>query len=140
MEHYEMWLQADRFDIVAFYPYTSIIMNALIEQSYNYKTPQHEFLEEFGAKIKEMAIAKGARWDNKVVVEIRYKCPNPNGEFVMSNLFVGFKDGIIRIGIGVWMPDKHFGTYKVTRYDEPEEVRQDRLFCETYKGIMLSAR
>lgn len=114
MNPYEMWLQPENFTVVAFYPYTSIVTCPLLEQSHNYKSSSHEFLKEFGEKIKQMVLEKGVIWDNKVVVEI--KPYTKIEEAVNSNLFVGFKDGLIRIGLGVWMVDKTHSFYKVIRF------------------------
>ena len=116
MKPYEIWLQPDKFEVVAFYPYTSNVICTFLEQSCSYKTPEHEFLEEFGEKIKEMAIAKGAKWDNKVVVEIKYKLNDVATEFVINNLFVGFKDGVIKAGLGVHMYEEHFSIYQIIKF------------------------
>ena len=99
-----MWLKADCFKVVGFYPYTSIVQKRICEQSHNYKTEDHDFIEDFGTAIQKQAIDLGVLWDNKVVVEIAAK--ESNGFFTEeSNLFVGYKDGRISIGLSVWQPD-----------------------------------
>ena len=107
-----MWLRADRFKVVGFYPYTSIVQRRICEQSHNCINADHEFLEEFGANIKAKAEKLGARWDNKVVVEI---APDKTNEYYTeSNLFVGYKDGVICIGLSVWQPDEYTKKYNQT--------------------------
>jgi hypothetical protein len=101
----KFWMKPERFTPVNFYPYTSIVTNIIWEQSHNRITDDHKTIEEFAGKIKSMAEAMGARWDNKVVVEIAYTDLMNNPRYIQSNLFIGYKDGRIVIGLGVWMAD-----------------------------------
>lgn len=103
---YKLWLQALYYDVVAFYPYTSVISNRILEQSHNYKTEEHDFIQKFADDIKSKAEELDCEWDNKVVVEIQLrKSKLYNEQRKDSNLFVGYYDGKISIGLGVWLPD-----------------------------------
>jgi len=98
-----LWLKPENFKVVGFYPYTSIVTNRILSQGHNHKTPEHDFVEEFGSAIKMKAEDLKCPWDNKVVCEIALidHMKNSNN----SNLFIGYKDGIISIGLGIWQPD-----------------------------------
>ena len=109
MKPFQFWLKADRFIPVRFYGYTSIVCNTIWEQSHNYKSEEHDMVQAFADIIEAKALALGAIWDNKVVVEIQYQSTANQPEYVMSNLFVGYKDGRIVIGLGVWMADRVHG-------------------------------
>ena len=113
MEEIKYWLKPENFEVVAYYPYTSIINLRFLSQSHNYKTVEHEMLNEFGNKIKEMAINKGCRWDNKVVVELKYKNTMLVENSFTSNIFVGFKDGLIHVGLGYYQPDSYTKEHNV---------------------------
>jgi len=80
--------------LVRFYKYPSWVMKELFVQNHNYKTAYHDNLEEFGNLIQTKAIEQGANWDNKVVVELLLDDK--------TTIFVGFKDGLIKIGLGVY--------------------------------------
>ena len=105
----KIWLKAYRFKVVGFYPYTSIVQRKICEQSYNHKTEDHDFIEDFGRNIQSKAMELGVSWDNKVVVEIAPEVTTP--EYIESNLFVGYKDGIICIGLSVYQPDSYTKQY-----------------------------
>lgn len=108
---FHFWMNADRFTPVRFYEYTSIVCLSIWEQSFNYVTEEHDMVQQFADIIKHKALALGAKWDNKVVVEIQYNNTSNNNDYLMSNLFVGYKDGRLVIGLGVWRPDaKHGGS------------------------------
>ena len=104
MKNYNIWLKADYFDIIAFYPYTSIVHMRLLEQNHNYKTEEHDFIQSFADEIWVKAEELGCKRDNKIVVEIKSKvlkdCFNIN-----SSLFVGWHDGQISIGLSMYQPD-----------------------------------
>jgi hypothetical protein len=105
MNHYKIWLQAKDFNIVAFYPYTSIVSTTILEQNHNYKTDEHDFIQAFADKIWKKAEALGCRWDNKIVVELSLDKSNHDTFRIDSNIFVGWYDGKISIGLGIWQPD-----------------------------------
>lgn len=79
--------------LVRFYKYPSWVMKELFVQNHNYKTEHHDALKEFGSIIQEEAILQGAGWDNKVVIELLIDD---------KTIYVGFKDGLIKIGLGVY--------------------------------------
>ena len=101
----EFLFRSERFKIVAFYPYTSIVQDRLIEED----TGSETFFTKFANDIKSRAIELGCQWDNKVVVEIQ-----PIGKEQVSSLFIGYKDCIICAGLSLWQPDsytKQFNKY-----------------------------
>ena len=104
MREYILWLKSTNFEVAAFYPYTSIVCNRILSQDHNYKSDEHDFLEKFGNEVLEMIVQKGLKIDNKIVVELKSKISNDFFCF-KSNIFVGFKDGCISVGLGVWQPD-----------------------------------
>jgi hypothetical protein len=69
-------------------------MKELFVQNHNFKTEYHDALKEFGEIIQEEALKQGARWDNKVVVELLLDSK--------TTIFVGFKEGLIKIGLDVY--------------------------------------
>lgn len=100
----ELWLRAEEFRPVAFYPYTSGTSNRILAQNHNYKTECHDFLEKFGERVQKMIESLDIRWDNKVVVELQY-CPKglrTDIGFKSTNIFVGYYDGIWSIGMAMW--------------------------------------
>ena len=105
MNEMQIWLKPDRFKVVGFYPYTSIVQRRILSQSHNFTVKDHDFIQEFGNAIRIKAEELGCRWDNKVVVEIK---SNETHDYFEqdSSLFVGYKDGVISIGLSVWQPDK----------------------------------
>lgn len=105
MNNFRMWLKADRFEIVAFYPYTSVVQNRILSQNHNYQTEEHEFLNEFHAEILKQADAMSIPQDNKVAYELKYKIDPSVKDYSISNLFLGYKDNIVSLGLAVWQPD-----------------------------------
>lgn len=110
MSEFKLWMKSINFKPVAFYPYTSLVSNRILEQNHNYQVKDHDFIQKFGDECLELAVKAGAKMDNKVVVELKYI--NENRHFTkVSNLFVGKYDGIICIGLGVWQPDEYVKQY-----------------------------
>jgi len=105
LHNFNIWLKADRFEIVAFYPYTSIVQNRILSQNHNYQTEEHEFLKEFHDGILNQAKTMGIPEDNKVAYELKYKMDPSVKDYTMSNMFLGYKDNIISLGLVVWQPD-----------------------------------
>jgi hypothetical protein len=103
----EFLFRADRFRIVAFYPYTSIVQDRIIEEDYGTDT----IFIKFANDIKSMAKELGCQWDNKVVVEIQ---PTDKNSTKISSLFVGYKDCIICAGLSVYQPDSYTKKYNQT--------------------------
>lgn len=105
MNYYiNFWMKSENYKVVGFYPYTSGVENKFLSQNFNYKTDEHDFLETFCNSVKEMAIAKGCIWDNKVVVELEPISTNHN-HVKASNIFVGYYDNVWSVGLGVWQDD-----------------------------------
>ena len=100
----EFLFRADRFRVVAFYPYTSIVQDRIIEEDNGSDT----FFIKFANDIKSMAKELGCQWDNKVVVEIQ---PTDKNSTKISSLFIGYKDCIICAGLSVYQPDNYTKEY-----------------------------
>ncbi len=104
MKDLKIWLKPESFNVVGFYPYTSIVTCRILTKELFIKSKNDEFIQKFANEIEAKAIALGCRMDNKVVIEIEYI--NTFGNFTkQSNLFVGYKDCTIAIGLGIWQPD-----------------------------------
>lgn len=107
MREFKLWLNPDDFRPVAFYPYTSGTANRILSQNHNYKTECHDFLEDFGNKVKKMIkdLDVGICWDNKVVVELEY---HPKHDmrtdigFKSAHIFIGCYDRLWSIGMAMW--------------------------------------
>lgn len=104
MKEYKLWLNPEKFKVVGFYPYTSGVERKILSQYHNYKTDDHDYLDYFCNSVKDMAIAKGCIWDNKVVVELEPISTNHN-HVKASNIFVGCYDGLWSVGFGVWQDE-----------------------------------
>lgn len=100
----EFLFKSDRFRIVAFYPYTSIVQDRIIEEDIGTNT----FFITFANDIKSKAIKLGCQWDNKVVIEIQ---PTDKNSTKISSLFIGYKDCIICAGLSVYQPDNYTKKY-----------------------------
>jgi hypothetical protein len=102
-------MKAENFEIVAYYPYTSIVTNTILSQSHNYETPEHLFIQKFADEIKAQWLEKLNVWDNKVVIEVREKRTKTHEKMFnrCSSFFIGYKDNIISIGLGMYQPDSY---------------------------------
>jgi hypothetical protein len=96
---------------VKFFPYTSSVTNRLLTQSHNYKTPEHNFLDNIGNKFKDEIEEKGIRWDNKIVIKIESVITAGGYNDIPSVLYIGCYDGLWNIGLGVyqdkWLADRN---------------------------------
>jgi hypothetical protein len=101
MKEYRFWLKPEQYKVVAFYPYTSGVDRKILAQDHNIKTDEHDFLENFCNSVKDMALAKGCVWDNKVVIELE-PIETRHNHRKSSNIFVGCYDGTWSVGLGVW--------------------------------------
>lgn len=100
MKEYKLWLKIENLKPIKFYPYTSGTVNRILSQSFNYKTEEHDFLQELGAKLQSIVTEKGIVWDNKVVIECEL-CPTRTDIGAMSHIFIGKYDGQWSVGFGV---------------------------------------
>ncbi len=110
MKHFIFMFNLNEWKVSGFFPYTSTVIQRIGEQNHNYKTDDHDFLEDLGNKVRELAEAKGCKWDNKVVVELTYKFECA----VQPKIYLGQYDGKWNLGLGVsqdeWLKDsnQHF--------------------------------
>jgi len=105
MKYFTDTFKIEDLRVVGFYPYTSGTIFRILEQSHNYKTPEHDFLESFGNKVLALAEAKGCRQDNKIVIELAFNNDNYRSLTKTSNIFVGYYDNVWSIGLGVWQDE-----------------------------------
>lgn len=94
--------QAKHLKPVKFYRYRSGISHKILSQNHNYKTKEHDYLQELGISIKEIVKSKGINWDNKIVVECELLDIHPDCTKAQSNIFISYYDNIISIGLSVW--------------------------------------
>lgn len=89
------WFESDRITPVRFYPYTTIVENNIFwlnETMYGDKIPQK--IKDTFQQVKEKALSKGAKWDNKVALEcVVENFPHP--------IFMGYKDHALVLGFSV---------------------------------------
>jgi hypothetical protein len=100
MKEYKMWLTIENLIPIKFYPYTSGVDYRILAQNHNYKTEEHDFLEELGNKLHDIVVSTGINWDNKVVVECLVKSATPNETF--AHVFIGKYDGRWSVGLSCW--------------------------------------
>lgn len=112
MEHIMELINSNELEIIAFYPYTSIVINRLMEENHNYETKEAEFLQRFGSAMitKLNNEHPTIKWDNKVVIEFRVK-NDIIGSKKQSSLFLGWKDNKWSLGLGMWQPDDFTAKY-----------------------------
>lgn len=110
----ERFLNIEHYDVVGFYPYTSIVTNRLLSTNPNYETECDELLKSFYEKAMEKAKALGCREDNKIAIELK---PSVGGnlnmldDVISSSIFVGYKDNTYSIGLSVFQPDLYVKKY-----------------------------
>lgn len=101
------FLDIENYDVVGFYPYTSIVVNRIIESDYDIKRETDVMLKSFfdGAMMKAELL--GCRLDNKIAIELRPIISKNNtlDDMVSSTIFVGYKDGRYSVGLSVFQPD-----------------------------------
>lgn len=104
----------DEFKVVAFYPYTSVVLCRFMEQSHNCKTEIDEDLDKFFSKYMEIAKKMGAQFDNKVAIELvpKYELVNVGFE-KKCHLFLGKYDGKVSVGLGLYQPDSWTKKYNL---------------------------
>ena len=102
-------LTLDRFDIVEYYPYTSIVYLRIVESDRDGHSPFDEWLNALWDEIsKWLRVEKNIWPDNKVAVKLVPKDPKLDANaFLNSALFVGYKDNVVSIGMGVWQPEEY---------------------------------
>jgi len=114
MSHsFKLWLKPENFKPIMYYPYTSVVINRILEQSHNYITEEHNFLEELWAQLWDKAEKAGAKMDNKIVIELE----SIEGLGLMankkSNIFLGKYDGRVSVGLGMYQPDSYTKQYNL---------------------------
>ena len=110
-------LTLDNFKIVEYYPYTSIVNLRIVESDRDGHSPFDEWLNSLWDEIsKWLREEKNIEPDNKVAVKLVPKGFKQEIEnlFFNSALYVGCKDNVVSIGMGVWQPDNYTKKYNKT--------------------------
>lgn len=109
-------LTLDKFNIVEYYPYTSIVYLRIVESDRNGNSPFDEWLNSLWDEISKWLREEKNIWpDNKVAVKLVPKDPKLDANaFLNSALYVGYKDNVVSIGMGVWQPEEYTKKYNRT--------------------------
>ena len=109
-------LTLDNFKIVEYYPYTSIVNLRIVESDRDGHSPFDEWLNSLWGEISEwLREEKNIQPDNKVAVKLVPKDPKLDANaYLNSALYVGYKDNVVSIGMGVWQPDNYTKKYNKT--------------------------
>ena len=102
--------------VKAFYAYESFVTNRIFEQHYQRKTDNHDLLDAIFEKCMTLAEGLGCSRDNKITIEVEI-LPSPLFNPALyhgSSVFVGRKDGVVSIGLGVIQHDSY--TQKYNKY------------------------
>lgn len=109
-------LTLDNFKIVEYYPYTSVVYLRIVESDRDGHSPFDEWLNALWDEIlKWLRDEKKIEPDNKVAVKLVPKDPKLDANaFLNSALYVGYKDNVVSIGMGVWQPEEYTKEYNRT--------------------------
>lgn len=105
-------LNAERYKVVGFYPYTSVVTNRLFETDYDEVNEDEEdvIVKKFFDDAMTKAEALGCHFDNKIAIELQ---PINNFPEIVKNssIFVGYKDNRYSVGLSVYQPDSFTSKY-----------------------------
>ena len=109
-------LTLDNFKIVEYYPYTTIVNLRIVESDRHGHSPFDEWLNSLWDEISKWLRDEKNIWpDNKVAVKLVPKDPKLDANaYLNSALYVGYKDNVVSIGLGVWQPDNYTKKYNKT--------------------------
>ena len=109
-------LTLDNFKIVDYYPYASIVNLRIVESDRDGHSPFDEWLNFLWDEIsKWLREEKYIEPDNKVAVKLVPKDPKLDANaYLNSAIYVGYKDNVVSIGMGVWQPDDYTKKYNKT--------------------------
>jgi hypothetical protein len=114
-------LTLDNFKIVEYYPYTSIVNLRIVESDRDGHSPFDEWLNSLWNEIstwleKEKKIYRVNKTAVKLVPkDSAWKDRNDYDNFIFNSaLYVGYKDNVVSIGMGVWQPDSYTKKYNKT--------------------------
>ena len=109
-------LTLDNFKIVEYYPYTSIVNLRIVESDRDGHSPFDEWLNSLWDEIsKWLREEKEIEPDNKVAVKLVPKDPKLDANaYLNSAIYVGYKDNVVSVGMGVWQPDSYTKKYNKT--------------------------
>ena len=89
------WFDASRITPIKFYPYTSLVRDAIFWLRDDTHTKIPEEIKRTFEKVKNKALESNKiQWDNKVVLECKV-------EGFPHHIFMGYKDGALALGFGV---------------------------------------
>ena len=113
MKQFTLFFRPDEWAVTGFFPYNSCVQDRLLEQNYNYKTNEHDFLEKIWDEMWAKAEELGCKYDNKIVLQIT-RIPNPkmiNNCPVNATLYLGKYDGKVSLGLSLyqdeWLKDRN---------------------------------
>lgn len=104
-------LTLDRFKVVEYFPYTSIVTMRIVETDFDHKNIFDGWLNGLWKDIEEwLQTEKGIMPDNKVAVRLAvrddvFSQRNPSNDYLDGSVYVGYKDDVVSVGFGVWQPD-----------------------------------
>ena len=110
-------LTLEKFDIVEYFPYTSIVTMRIVETNPNHRTIFDEWLNNLWSEIEKwLQKEQGIMADNKVAVKLVVKNNvfsrrSPSNDYLDGAIYVGWKDNMVSIGFGVWQPDDYTKKY-----------------------------
>ena len=122
MKDFITFNKANKYKIVAFYRYTSVVQDRILEQNHNYKQKTDAYLDEFYNEILKRALIIGCQDDNKIVFELAIANNNPKLNTKSSNLFIGKYDGKVALGLTVYSDD----WIKPELFDELELIEPEQ--------------
>ena len=108
-------IESPNIVVEAFYPYTSIVTMRIAETNINYSKDTDELLQELLAKVRTALEEQlpQARWDNKVVIAFKAKAGFTAPYEEASTLYLGWKDNLIHLGLGMYQPDTYTWKYNI---------------------------
>lgn len=108
MSEFKAFFHKEDWQVTGFYPYTSCVAIRICKQDHNYKTKDHDFLEDLWKYFWEKAEALGCKDDNKIVLQITF----PNKVMLYPPvLYIGKYDGQVSLGLSLhqdeWLKDRN---------------------------------
>lgn len=110
-------LTLDKFKVVEYFPYTSIVTMRIVETDFSHENIFDKWLNSLWKEIEKwLEKEKGIMPDNKVAVKLVVKDDvfsqrHPSNDYLGGCVYVGWKDNSVSIGFGVWQPDDYTKKY-----------------------------
>ena len=108
MKDFIFMFNKNDWKVTGFYPYTSCVVDRIFSQNFNYKTEEHDFLDQLWNHLWKEAESLGCKLDNKIVLQIT-KINKSN--LCDSVLYLGRYDGSVHLGLSLyqdsWLKDSN---------------------------------